>query len=210
MQGFLERGHLYSNHQNHLLLHFLVLSRFLAQVLVCLLYLFSQNVVGIGHEQLEVPARPIVVYSTMNNLKFLQIIVENSEITSSNLAISGSVEATGGGTGVETRAGVVFVGKGAVVGGVSFKVSCVVTTFDGVTGFGGREGCRGDTVTGVGRGTVGASGRTAVETIMTGVLAGGFETIAAARALASFCFLKAIRASSCFIFLTKSLTSPGL
>jgi hypothetical protein len=39
-----------------------------------------------------------------------------------------------------------------------------MTTFDGVTGFGGRDGCRGDTVTGVGRGTAGgtaeASGRT--------------------------------------------------
>jgi hypothetical protein len=63
MRGFLERDHLYPNHQNHLLLYFLVLSRFPAQAPVCLLWLFSQSVVGIGHEQLEVPATPIVVCS---------------------------------------------------------------------------------------------------------------------------------------------------
>jgi hypothetical protein len=61
----------------------------------------------------------------MNNLS-PATMVENSEITSSYLAISGSTAGTGGGTGVETRAGVGFVVKGAIeleVGATGFKLS---------------------------------------------------------------------------------------
>jgi hypothetical protein len=68
MQGFLGRGHLYLNHQSHLLLQFLVLFRSLVQAPVCLLCLFSRSVAGIDHEQLEVPAKPIVVCSAVTNL----------------------------------------------------------------------------------------------------------------------------------------------
>jgi hypothetical protein len=53
-------------------------------------------------------------------------IVKNNKNTSSYLVTSESAGAAGGGTGVETRAGLAFVVKGAVeldVGAVSFKLS---------------------------------------------------------------------------------------
>jgi hypothetical protein len=99
--------------------------QFLAQAPVCPLSLFSQNVVDIGLGLLEVPTKPTVVCSTSEYIESMQSS-SNNGITSSYLAISGSTGGTGGGTGVETRAGAAVIVKEAAeldAGTVGFKLS---------------------------------------------------------------------------------------
>ena len=130
------------------------------------------------------------------------------ELTSSYLAISSST------TGVVTGAGA------SVAAGTGGATLALVEP-----GLGGREGCRGELegrgavkVDGVGSGRAGLSTLmtepTSGVTTMVGGGAGGFAAVALALAsaeiLSSLFFRSAIFPSSNLIFLTKSLTSPGL